>query len=443
MTGVRTTLVSIILISHVLTAPAVRSQTQSDELTLHQAVALALEQNSQVLQARESIAGSTARVSESHSAEYPLVNVSASYARLGPIASYTVAIGPMFPPITMKFGTENTYSTGINVQHSLFNWGRTQAGIDISEAGLRLSESSLELARQSVAYQVIQAFYGILVSHEAVGVLNQSIASLESRLKTIKSRYDAGLASNFDVLTIEVQIATVRSRKVDTESNLQRLELLFNRFTGRPISSPVVLKGDLRYQSTANSPDGLVQTATEKRRELEQLKHQETLALAQMNLTNSLDKPNVNLSLTWGLRNGYMPNLDVLRGNWNAGVMLSYPLFDGFKTRNQLDQAEVNIHLTQMRYEDVKNAVSMEVYQSLVDLRANEEKIRIEEVKVKQAEEALKTADERYARGLLSTIDLLDSQTSLESARLNLLQATYNAIISKFNLDKAVGVVPF
>jgi outer membrane protein len=443
MTRFRILLLPIVLAPLVLIAPDARSQTQTEQLTLSQSIALALEQNSQVLQARESIAGSTAKVSESRSAEYPLVNVSASYARVGPVASYTVAIGPMFPPITMKFGVENTYSTGVNIQHSLFNWGRTRAGIDISEAGLRLSESSLELARQSVAYQVIQTFYGILVSHEAVDVLNQSITSLESRLKTIKSRYDAGLASNFDVLTIEVQIASVRSRKVDTESNLRRLELLFNRFTGRPISSRVVLKGDLRYQSTANSPDGLIQTATEKRRELEQLKHQETLALAQMSLTNSLDKPNVNLSLAWGLRNGYMPNLDVLRGNWNAGVMLSYPLFDGFKTKNQLDQAEVNIHLAQMRYEDVKNAVSMEVYQSLVDLRANEEKIRIEEVKVKQAEEALKIADERYAKGLLSTIDLLDSQTSLENARLNLLQATYSAIVSKYTLDKAVGIKPF
>ena len=443
MKRVRIPLLPIVLLSLLFITPSVWGQTQADQLTLSQAVALALDQNSQILQARESIAGSTAKVNESRSGEYPLVNVSAAYARVGPIASYTVAIGPMFPPITMKFGVENTYSTAINVQHSLFNWGRTQAGVDISEAGLRLSESGLELARQNVAYQVIQTFYGILVSHEAVDVLAQSVTSLESRLKTVKSRFDAGLASNFDVLTIEVQIANVRSRKVDTESTLRRLELLFNRFAGRPINSPVSLKGDLVYRSSATDPARLVQTASEKRRELEQLKQQETLALAQMKLTNSLDKPNVNLSLTWGLRNGYMPNLDVLRGNWNAGVMLAYPLFDGFKTRNQLDQAEVNIHLAQMRYEDVKSAVSMEVNQSLVDLQANEEKIRIEELKVRQAEEALKIADERYTKGLLSTIDLLDSQTSLESARLSLLQATYSAIISKYNLDKAVGIRPY
>jgi len=87
--------------------------------------------------------------------------------------------------------------------------------------------------------------------------------------------------------------------------------------------------------------------------------------------------------------------------------------------------------------------VSMEVHQSLVDLRANEEKIAIEQVKVKQAEEALRIADDRYGKGLLSTIDLLDSQTSLESARLNLLQATYNAIVSKYGLDRAIGTRPY
>ena len=419
------------------------AQQQVEELTLQQAVTLALDQNAQVLQARESILASEAKVSESRSAEYPAVNVQASYARIGPIGRYTVVMGPMFPPITMIFGSENAYSAGLSVQHSLFNWGRTQAGIDISEAGLRLSESSLELARQTVAYQVIQTFYGILVSKEAIDVLNQSIGSLESRLNTTKARFDAGLASNFDVLTIEVQIANVRTRKVETESNLRKLELLFNRFTGRTINAPVVLKGSLHYQPFATDRESLVRSATANRKELEQLRHQESMSLAQVNLSNSFDKPNVNLSLTWGLRNGIMPNLDVLRGNWNAGVVVAYPLFDGFKTRNQIDQAQVNVRLAQMRYDDVKTAVTMEVNQTLVDLQANEEKIRIEGVKVKQAEEALKIADERYSKGLLSTVDLLDSQTSLETARLNLLQANYNAIISKYSLNRAIGVAPY
>jgi OMF family outer membrane factor len=164
------------------------------------------------------------------------------------------------------------------------------------------------------------------------------------------------------------------------------------------------------------------------------------MALSQLSFSGSFDKPNVNLSLAWGLRNGFMPNLDVLRGNWNAGIVLAYPLFDGFRTRNQVDQAEVNVRLAQIRYDDVKASITLEVQQALTDLRANEEKISIEQIKVRQAEEALKIAEQRHEKGLLSTVDLLDFQTSLESARLNMLQATYGAIMSRFALDKAVGV---
>ena len=420
---------------------AARQQTEG--LTLREAVMIALEHNAQVLQAKESQIGAEARISESQSGLLPVVNVQASYARVGPVASYTVAIGPMFPPITMKFGVENMYSTGLSVQHSLFNWGRTQAGIDISEAGARMSQSGVDLARQSAAYQIIQLFYGIVVSKEAIDVQDQGIRSLESRLEILKKRYDAGLVSNFDVLTMEVQIASLRSRRIDAAGNLAKLRSLFNRFLGRDVTTPVVLNGELQHEVQSLKRTDLLEQAKARRSELEQLRHQEAMSQAQVNLSNSFDKPSVNLSLMWGLRNGYMPNLDVLRGNWNGGIVLAYPLFDGFKTKSQVEQAEVNVRLAQMRYDDVKSAIELEIQQNLIDLEANELKIQIEKAKVQQAEEALRIADERYARGLVSTTDLLDSQTSLENAKLNLLQATYSAIIARYSLDKAMGIRPY
>jgi outer membrane protein len=427
----------------VLCSFASRVSAQGEGLTLRQAVSLAIERNAQILQAQEGLAGSAAKVDESRSALLPQVSAQASYARVGPIASYTVSLGPFGPPITMKFGIENIYNAGLSVQQSLFNWGRTQAGIEMSEIGVKLAESSLEITRQNVAYQVTQLFYGILLSDAGIDVLDQSIHSLESRLQTTKTRYDAGLASNFDLLTMEVQIANVKSRRLEAENNLKKLCLLFNKLTGRDLSDPVVLSGALTYEPAAPSLESMVRTAIANRRELEQMKHQESMALAQMDLTNSLNKPNVNMSVAWGLRNGFMPNLDVFRGNWNASVVLAYPLFDGFRVKNQLDQADVNLKLTRMRYQDLTVGVAMEVHQAVSDVKMNEEKIRIEEVKVKQAEEALTIAGERHEKGLLSVVDLLDAHTVLENAKLSQLQTVYNAILSKANLDKAIGIAPY
>jgi len=419
------------------------SQDLRDGLTLQESIKLALENNSQILQAKENIYGSEAKVSESRSALFPQINVQASYSRLGPISSFSFSMAPGMPPIDMKFGIENSYNAGISLQHTLFNWGRAQTGVNMSEIGLKQSESNLSLMQHNIAYQVVQLFYGMLVAKEAIKVLDQNISALENRLTTTRKRFESGLVSKFDVLTMEVQIASVKSRKTETESNLRKLEILFNKITGRPLDLPVNIMGSLEYQSFTTNADSLIKVAFESRLELEQLKYQEDLALGQLSMTKTFNKPNLNLSINYGLRNGFFPNTNVLRGNWSASLVLAYPIFDGFRTSSQIDEAEVNLKIARMRYDDTKQSIAMEVKQAIVDLKMNEEKISIEKLKIKQAEEALKIAEERHIKGLLSTLDLLDSQTALETARLNYLQAAYNYTLSKYNLDKATGKTPY
>jgi outer membrane protein TolC len=75
----------------------------------------------------------------------------------------------------------------------------------------------------------------------------------------------------------------------------------------------------------------------------------------------------------------------------------------------------------------------------LADLAATEQKLEIEKVKIRQAEDTLRIADERYRNGLLSATELVDAQNALESAKLNVLQLTYNHILSEFSLFRACG----
>jgi outer membrane protein TolC len=132
-----------------------------------------------------------------------------------------------------------------------------------------------------------------------------------------------------------------------------------------------------------------------------------------------------------------------MRQNWNAGVNLSWPLFDGFRTDAQVEQAEINTRLARLRVDDLRESVALEIRQALIDLNVNREKIALEDVKREQAEEALAIAEERYQKGLQSTLEVLDAQNSLESARLNRLQAVYNCVMSRFALEKAAGISPY
>jgi outer membrane protein TolC len=118
---------------------------------------------------------------------------------------------------------------------------------------------------------------------------------------------------------------------------------------------------------------------------------------------------------------------------------VSYPVFDGFRVGAQVAQAQSNLKAVEMRKTDLERTVAMEVQSALSDLKTIEQKFEIEKLKIKQAEDALRIAEERYQNGFLSATDLVDAQNALESARLNYLQLIYNHTLSKYSLFRSCG----
>ncbi len=134
-----------------------------------------------------------------------------------------------------------------------------------------------------------------------------------------------------------------------------------------------------------------------------------------------------------------MPNMDTIRGNWSALLSVSYPLFDGFRANAQVAQAESALRTVQTRRADLQRSVALEIETALADLQSTEQKLKIEQLKIKQAEDALRIAEERYQRGLLSATDFVESQNAVGSAKLNQLQLVYNHILGTYNLYRAAG----
>jgi len=102
-------------------------------------------------------------------------------------------------------------------------------------------------------------------------------------------------------------------------------------------------------------------------------------------------------------------------------------------------QAQSGLRVVEMRKTDLERSVAMEIQSALSDLRTIELKLDVEKLKIKQAEDALRIAEERYQNGFLSATDLVDAQNMVESARLNYLQLIYNHTLSKYSLFRSCG----
>jgi outer membrane protein TolC len=415
---------------------------QEDSLTLQECLRRAQENNLQLQQSREGINAAAAKLREAEAPLYPSVSASGSYSHMFPVSTFSFSMGPFSPPVSMRFGLENAYNASLGLQYMLFDWGRKGAGVDLGTLGKAAAEVGAELSELQVENAVVQVFYGILVTERAVVVLERSIASLEQRLTATRQRYNNGLVSRFDVLSLDVSLSAARTRRLDALSQLNRMRIAINRLLGLPLDRAVALRGELAYEPQSMRIDSLLVIARRTRPELLMAQTQEEMARKQIALASTFDKPTVSLSAGAGLRNGFFPNPDVLRGNWNAGMTVAFPIFDGFRTSALVQQAETALRTAELRTRDLGPAVELEIRQALIDLATNQERMALEQMRTGQAEEALRIAAERHAGGLISTLELIDAEVGLQNARLGHLQALGNCIQSRYALDKAIGRHP-
>ncbi|MGD0781931.1 MAG: TolC family protein [Candidatus Aminicenantales bacterium] len=408
-----------------------------DKMPLREAVDLILKNNQQVRIAAENAAGAELKIGESKSLYLPQVSIAGSCARMSLFSELSISfLGQTY---TFQFGLPNNYDMRATVMEQVFNWGRTARMVEMSKSGLDLANDGVALTKHMLSYEIVPLFYGTLFFQEAIKVLDDTLKSFEKKLETAKQRYDAGLASSFDVDLLQVQISSVQAQRLDFLNNIDKFRIAFNTLSGRDPAAAFDPDGAFVFEPAVFSAGALFTEALENRVEFQQWKHSVDLGRASVALAKTGDKPTLAAGFDYEFRNGYMPDMTMIRGNWTASLSLSYPIFDGFRVRAQVAEAQSGLRAVELRKADLERSVTQEIQTALADLKVTEQKVEIEKVKIRQAEDSLRIAEERYRNGLLSATELIDAQNTVENTRLDALQLVYNHTLSKFTLYRSCG----
>jgi len=423
-----------VLVLVLMAAPAAFAQ---DKMTLRESADLLLKNNGQVQIAQESAAGAELKINETKSLYWPQVSVTGNYTRMSLFGEFQIPYqGQM---MTIKFGTPNNYNMRASIMEQVFTWGRVARTVEMSKAGLDLAQDGVLMAKHMLSYQVVPLYYGTVFFKEAIKVLDDNLRTFEKKRDTMNQRFQAGLASSFDRDLIQVQVSGLQAQKLDFENSIHKFRITFNALAGREEQAPFEPAAGLGFEPADYDQTALIREALANRLEFQQVQHQLALGQASLGLARTGNKPTVTAVFNYEFRNGFMPEIDKIKGNWTALLSISYPAFDGFRVASQVAQAESNLRAVEMRKTDQERTVTMEIQSALADLKTIEQKLEIEKVKIRQTEDALRIADERHQNGLLSATDLIDAQNALGSARLNFLQLIYNHTLSQYNLFRSCG----
>ena len=335
-------------------------------------------------------------------------------------------------------GTTDVYSA-LNLSMLLFSNGRAEANIDSATARFYAFQEDLRRARQDVALDVNTSYHNVLRLEAILASREEAVKQMEHYLTVARRKQDIGKAPKLDVLRAEVQLADVTQARLLTRNQLEvaRLELL----NAMGIQDQGVSVNPVKDTNPAPSfaePDAFIQEALNKNPEYLKSQYLVQAAERDVRVARAEFGPNVSLIASYNREGSDIPDI----ANWNAGVALSVPLFTGGITRARVGEAKAVVEQNKSATELVSQRMTLAVRSAVLSTQDAAGRLTVSQKTVEQAQEALTIAQEKYAAGLGSPTEVIDTQVALVQAQTNYSQALYDGKVALAALDYAIGRDP-
>lgn len=328
----------------------------------------------------------------------------------------------------------------LTLSQPLFTFGKIGAAIRAAEIGLGTAEERRRFARQLVIRDVSIAYYDGLFALRRQQLALENLAQKERHRDEARTKFAAGVATDYDVLAATVAVDNARPELIrgDTAVQLanQRLALLL----GEPL--PFVLAGTLEAPVAA-APDAAAALATALARRPELREQQQRVGIYRELVTIAAagNKPRLDFRGGGDWRRW---DAQIGRGDgpgWNAGLYLSMPLFDGWRTFGQVQGAESELRTRRLEEAQLRDRIVLEVREAV---RGREEAAAIVAAlqgTVAQAQRLLQMAEQGYRYGVKTRLDIDDAQLGLLLAESNLARALRDQLAAAVQLQWAMGVL--
>lgn len=395
------------------------------ELTLADAIDIALKNHPTVRQASEAVKAAAARVGQAESAYYPQLSLDAGYSKYDSFQ----------PNFDKRFKAE-PYTAGVNLSQNIYDFGRTLNRVRAAESGLDLNKQGYELARQTLVLRVKDAYFGCLKAKRVLAVSEETVKLRGQLLTQATEFYKEGIRAQIDVTKAEANYYEARTSLIQARNALKIARTELENALARPIPAETTLQDNLEEGATSVTLDEALKEAFARRPEWLEMLAAKRTAKADYQAAYSGYFPTLSGNAGYGyIENDFPPGEE----DWLVGVKVSVPLFSGFLTREQVNESRHRLKGVDASEANLKLDLTKEVEQALLNLKEAEERILSTRKAMEAARENMQLAQARYAEGIGTIIEVTDAQVQEYNAETNYAQSLYDLKTAEAVLDRVTG----
>ena len=452
-------------------APIIKVKKGST-LSLNDCIAIALNNSPAIKNAQYNYGISKAELGVARSEFFPTIGVGAGYD---------------FDSVRIKRKTTNTNSYNLNATMNmlLFNFGKTNARINMEKFYLIADEYNFYNAVREVTFGVKQKYYQVLASRASV-LINEAYVDINERnYQRTKAYYDEGLKSKIDLVNAEVTLSDSKIGLIQSQTNYENslvnlnnamylvdaptynieakegFEIAdnvatvdlskFQKITPKEDDSTPIQVSDAKFTSAVEKLelmtnyqidkfpytfDECIKMAKKNRADLKA--YESTVSAMEENLKYIKRNyyPEIIASAGYGLRDA---NNTPATNSLNVGVGISSNL-NIMAQKNQVDAGKYHVQIAKNSLEQLEKDIYFQVQNAYIYMMQTEKQIPLQAVKVRQTRENYELAEGRYYVGLGDYIELQDAKVNYNNAQHSYIESIYNYNVARANLESVIAM---
>lgn len=297
-------------------------------------------------------------------------------------------------------------------------------------AGVRSARELVVLVAVNLYLETITAASRI----EVVKAQQDTAAALLTQARDLKA---SGLVAGIDVLRAEVQVQTLRQRRLVAENDFSKATLRLGRAIGLPPGQAVTLTDTIPYAPLAGvSLDQALRDAYDHRPDFAAAKDRLSAAEAGKRAAFAELLPTLRLDADYGTIG---QTTATSHPTYTVAATLRVPVFEGGKAQARRLEADALLKQRQNEVDDLRGRIDLDVREALLDVNAAAQELEAADATVTLATQALTQARDRFAAGVASNLEVTQAQESVAAASDQRLDALYRHNLAKASLARAVG----
>jgi cobalt-zinc-cadmium efflux system outer membrane protein len=390
-------------------------QTEIKKLSLNEAIEIAKQSNLEILSALKEITAADGRILQA-----------------GRIQNAEISIEANEIPSNLTF--DETGELDINFNQPMEFFGKRSTKIRSAELQKNIAELNYDRLKKLITSQIKKAYYNGLLSTQIVASVEANINLLNDFLAQVTDRYQAGTSSYLDVVRAKVEISRLKNELFDARKNYQQVIGQLKILLGKENGIEFILTDSLLYKYSEINKDTIVDLYSSQSNFLRITESQVEQNKSFLSLAEKNALPDFNFGLAFQNRQS-----DLTRGyhqylGLNVGISL--PMFYSSGVRGDIQEAEANLSISDIRYQYAKFRAAQSIRIAFNNLSFAEEQLRLFDTSLLiDVEDELRAGITAYQNSQVDLLNLFDIYRTYRAAKVEYSKAVYNTLVALAELE--------